>query len=71
MNNEALECETEDLKAVFLEFNPIDVHTETYITINKDGADFTKKLTLHDAKKLFGDEEQLDIFLNTYKSLYV
>lgn len=71
MNNEALECETEDLKQVFLEFKPSDVHTEAYITIVKDGSDFTKKLSLTDAKKLFGDEQQLDIFLNTYNSLYV
>lgn len=70
MNNEVLEYETEDLKKSLLSFKPEDVNTEVYITIVKDGADFTKLFKMPDAKHLFRDEELLDIFLNTYTSLY-
>lgn len=70
MNNEVLKEQTDDLKGSFLKFKPEDIHTEVYITIDKDGSDFTKHFALRDAVKLFRDEDQLDMFLNTYNSLY-
>lgn len=70
MNNETLEYETEDLKKSLLEFTPEQVYTEVYITIKKGETEFVRKFNLTEAKRLFRDVEALDIFLNTYTSLY-
>lgn len=70
MNGEVFDVKTDDLKQTLSQFKPEEVRTEVYITIKKGLADFTKKLTLTNAKKLFRDEESLDIFLSTYHGLY-
>jgi hypothetical protein len=64
MNGEVLDVFTDDLKAELQKITPEHIHTEVFITIKKGLADFTRRLTLHDAKKLFRDSERQDIFLN-------
>ena len=70
MNGEVFDCKTDDLKGAFQKLSSQQVQTEAYITIKQGLSDFTKRLTLVNAKKLFRDEESLDIFLSTYHGLY-
>lgn len=70
MNGESFACKTDDIKAALQYFKPEQVHTEMYINIKKGTADFLKRFTLPNARKLFRDEEYLDLFINSYTSLY-
>lgn len=63
MNGEVFKSKTDDLKKELQKFKPEEVFTEVYITITKGSADFTRRLALPDAKKLFRDEQLQDIFL--------
>jgi len=68
-NNETLDCYTNNLKISFLSLAR-PVMTEAFITIKKGDAEFLKKVTLVKIRQLFNDNQALDIFLNTYYSLY-
>lgn len=68
-NLKTFECETDDLKTAILSFKETPV-TEMYITIRKGQAIFEKIFSPINARKLFKDEQYLDIFLNTFKGLY-
>lgn len=68
-NNETLDCWTNNLKISMQSFGR-DVLTEMYITIRKGNSEYLKRLTLVQGKKLFNDEQSLDIFLDTFYGLY-
>lgn len=63
MSGEVFECETDDIKSALKEFKSTDVHTEAYLNITKGGADFTRRLPLQMAKRLFQDDDFLDAFI--------
>lgn len=64
MNGEVFDYKTDNIKKELQKFKPEQVFTEVYITIVKGIGNFTRRFTLPNAKKLFRDEQQLDIFLN-------
>lgn len=72
MNGKTFKKNTDDLKVTILDLKPINLATEMYITIvdNKTKGEFNKKLRLVDGRKLFNDEETLDLFINLFTSLY-
>lgn len=70
MNGEVFDFSTDDLKKSLQKFEPEQVHTEVYINIKRGLADFTKKLTLVAARKLFRDEIAIDMFVTNFISLY-
>lgn len=63
VNNEMFESETDNVKEALQEFKPSDFHTEVFLSITQGMSNFTRKLALPKAKKIFGDGEQLDVFL--------
>ena len=63
-NGETFVEETEDLKKTIMSFKPEMLLTESYITITKGEAEFQRKLTLVQTRKLFNDDVALDIFIN-------
>lgn len=69
-NNKKYECYTNNLKIGILSLKPHEVLTEMFITIKKGSAEFIKKLTLIQARQLLNDNQNLDIFLDTFYSLY-
>ena len=70
-NADTFQCYTNNLKIGILSFKPFQVSTEGYIKIQKNGSGaFEKKLTLIQLKQLFDDMQTLEIFLNTFYSLY-
>ncbi len=69
-NNAKSECFTNNLKISILSYKPTQVLTEGFITIKKGSAEYIKKLTLIQARQLFQDNQQLEIFLSTFYSLY-
>jgi hypothetical protein len=64
MNGEVIERKTNNLKKELQKFKPEQIFTEVYIVIDKGMANFVRRFTLPNAKKLFRDEQTLDIFLN-------
>ena len=64
-NGETFKTETEDLKGAFMSMKPDVVHTEGYITINKDDLVFQRRLDLVKLRKLFASEDTLNIFIDT------
>lgn len=57
---------TSDIKGAILSLKPDMVYTESYFVISPVGSkDLTERhLNLPDTKKLFRDEQYLDIFIN-------
>lgn len=55
---------TFDLKRAIIALKPEQLLTESYIIITKGDALFERKLTLVQGRKLFNDEQNLDIFIN-------
>ena len=64
-NGETFKAETDDLKQAFMDMKPDFVHTEGYISINKDGLVFQRSLDLVRLRKLFAHKETLDVFIDT------
>lgn len=64
MNGEVFLRKTNNIKEELQKFTPEQVFTEVYINITKGMADFTRRLTLPNAKRLFRDQEYQEIFLN-------
>lgn len=69
-NGQVFDCFTNNLKISMLSFKPTQMLTEGYIKITKGTAVFERTLTLIKLKQLFADEQSLDIFLETFYSLY-
>lgn len=63
-NNDIFHCFTNDLKIAILSFKPEQLHTEGYIKIQKGEANFERKYSLVDLRKILNDEERLDIFIS-------
>ncbi len=63
-NGFTFNVKTNDLFKGILSLKPDELFTESYITITKGTAEFQKKLTLVQTRKLFNDEIALDIFIN-------
>jgi hypothetical protein len=70
INNEKLECFTNNLKVSILSYaRPIS--TDGFITIKKGATtEFVKKMSLIQLKQLFADPQSLEIFLSSFYSLY-
>jgi len=63
MNGDIYETETKDVHKSLSKFKPEDIHTEVYVSITRGSHDFTRKLPMTKAKTIFGDSEQMDLFL--------
>ena len=63
-NGETFNEVTEDPKKAIMSFKQEMILTESYITITKGEAEFQRKLTLVQTRKIFNDEVALDIFIN-------
>jgi len=64
-NGETFTKETDDLKESFMSMKQDFVHTEGYISITKGELVFQRKLELVKLRKLFANEDELDIFITT------
>lgn len=63
MNGEVFSVSTSDLKKELHKFTPEQVHTEVYINVKKGQADFIRRFSIQDAKKLFRDDDRKDVFI--------
>lgn len=65
MNGETFRKRTENLKETILSLKPETVLTEVYFIVSKVGSKekIERRLGLRPAKKLFNDEDALDVFL--------
>jgi hypothetical protein len=69
INNEKLECFTNNLKISILSYAR-PVATDGFITIRKGTAEFVKKMSLIQLKQLFADPQSLEIFCEQFYGLY-
>lgn len=63
-NGFTFNVKTNDLFNGILSLKPDELFTESYITIKKGEAEFQKRLTLVQTRKLFNDETSLEMFIN-------
>ena len=64
VNNEVFKATSDNLKEAIQGMKPEFVHTEGYMKISKGEAVFERMLNLVSMRKLFADEQQLEIFIN-------
>ncbi len=64
VNGEVLKDTSDNLKEAIQRMKPEFIHTEGYITITKGEAVFERMLNLVSMRKIFADEQQLEIFIN-------
>lgn len=53
-----------DIKEAILSFKPEVLYTEVYVIVDDSGEVRDRKLTLIQGKKLFNDEDFIEIFIN-------
>lgn len=63
-NGEKKNKKTDDLFKTIEEVKPPMLHTELYLTIQKDGHTIERRLGLIDARRIFRDEMARQVFIN-------
>lgn len=66
LNGETKQKRSEDIKDAILSLKPEVLYTEMYVTVNKVGSKnkTERRLSLIQGKKLFNNEDFLDVFIS-------